>query len=348
MRSPLPLTNSTSIFKTGSMRHSNSSPNFAHDTARDVVDRGSRVTGEPFPGSGIERIEAAKQHERGRRDRARCAVDDFEDETRTRFEQGAGLNALGPALRDDRTAARGHEVGIEAAGTGNHPRIGRHRLAHGQQRAAVVLREAAQRREAREPARRLHERRREDRNAAAVDGDAIGRKAIVERALAEREDLALHRMLGIEVTRERFAAQFRQRENPGMLARAVVVQRVRPAAALQIGHACADLRQNRCRGLEVPRFAHMRGAHHGQFARVKPEALDDARAHRGRRDERLRGRTQKHGHVGRPAFQQHRTRIVARTGSNVMRRFDACAAPNIDHRDARKLTAHVDSRSVNL
>jgi hypothetical protein len=44
--------------------------------------------------------------------------------------------------------------------------------------------------------------------------------------------------------------------------------------------------------------------------------------------------------VNRPVFQENGAGIVARACGDGVGRFDAFAARNVDHRDARKLSAH--------
>ena len=114
------------------------------------------------------------------------------------------------------------------------------------------------------------------------------------------------------------------------------MQRIRRSAALQIAGRGADLREDRRRRREMPRFAHVGGAHDGDFFRRETEALHDTRAHRGRRNERLRSGTQKHGNVNAPVLEQYRARVVARARGDGVRRFEAIAARDVDHRNARK------------
>src|SRR5665213_1178756 len=122
---------------------------------------------------GFEHAQRLERREGRRRRGPARAVDHLERKAEAGVEQRVTVEAFRTRLGDDPAARRAHQVGVETAGPGDVPRLVRHRGRYPRQRRRVLVVEPAQRRQPRERDRGLAQRRRVDRDAAAVDGCGI-------------------------------------------------------------------------------------------------------------------------------------------------------------------------------
>ena len=102
--------------------------------------------------------------------------------------------------------------------------VGRHGGNDAPGRGRTRGREAVRRHEARHGAREGRERQAEGRDAATVGSRGRVDEASAAHFRLQRPDAALHRMVGLDVSRRRLAHVAGGREHGGMLARAVVVE----------------------------------------------------------------------------------------------------------------------------
>ena len=164
---------------------------------------------------------------------------------------------------------------------------------------------------AREGERQMLERHGPGRHRAAIDGATLVRERARCHGLDCRLDLALHRLLGLDVAARLGAERAGETEKARVLARAVVVQcrrlgagaaerccgrpmhrRVRAATQRRSIKACAL--EHRCRGRHVTGLAAMGRTGERQLLIGEPIAIGGARFDQRQRLQGLHGRARKH------------------------------------------------------
>ncbi len=236
--------------------------------------------------------------------RARRAVRHLEADAEAMLRQRAAIDAFGADLDRGLAGDRAHQLGAEAVGAGDHEGIGHHRLEDAMAGGGALLRQMMRVGHLRHREGGVGDRHRDHRDAAAVDAARHVAQLAARHLLQDAEQALLHRMLVLDIALGPLADMHGGRQEPGMLAAAIVVRACRLAAraqhrlhgrlvrrpvraAFQILDAEPDAMQPARHRLDMARLGIVRGGGERDLRGAELEAVGRARFHQRDGEQRL-------------------------------------------------------------